>query len=103
MNEKSRMHRRAIAWVLQSIINKNSQPRPARLGFLTHSLWICGSPYRCADDDVPACATNSIRVPLSSRTFLPAEVITDPSAEFAALPFKLNPFIPNTPRLVEVS
>src|SRR4029077_6210610 len=59
--------------------------------------------YRSADADVDACVTSNILVPLSSRTFLPAEVITDPSVEFAALLFRLKPLMPNTRRLVGVT
>jgi len=64
---------------------------------------ICRQSYRSADADVDACVTSNIFVPLSSRTFLPAEVITDPSVEFAALLFRLKPLMPKTPRLVGVN
>jgi len=61
------------------------------------------SDYRCADADVVACATNSSRVPLSRRTLLPEEAITDACAEFDLSALRLNPPSPNTPRLFAAS
>src|SRR4029077_12896519 len=52
----------------------------------------------------PACAseTSNIRVPLSRRTFLPVEVITEPCVAFDAAAFRFRPFRPNTPWLFEL-
>jgi hypothetical protein len=45
----------------------------------------------------------SIRVPLSRCTFFPTDVIIDPCVPFVAADFRLRPFMPNTPLLLEVS
>lgn len=80
---------------------KKRPPGSSPGGLSLSQLVLC--PFYFGDPSAADCVTSNIFVPPSSRTFVPAEVITDPCVPFAVALLRFNSFSPNTPRLFDVN